>query len=161
MKKGLIQLAACLLLLSGCQSEERAPEPVQEEQAPIQEITNEENGLSMTVKNVSDSELTLVIQNGRNSEFSYGRPFRIEQQIGETWYVLPFKENMDAFEDIGLLAPSRKQTIETVDLGRLEGPLTAGNYRIVKSFSEFSIDEEGVGVDTKEFSLAAPFEIQN
>ncbi|MCP3760899.1 hypothetical protein NLX67_00625 [Domibacillus sp. A3M-37] len=161
MRKGIVQLAASLLLLSGCQSEEPAPKSPEEQTAPIQDLSNEQNGLSMTVKNVSGNGLTLVIQNGRNAEFTYGRSFLIEQKIGKTWYMVPFKENMNIFEDIGLLASPRKQTVETVDLGRLEGLLSSGSYRIVKSFSEFSINEKGAGVHSDEFQLAAPFEIKD
>ena len=159
MRKGFVQLAAFLLLLTGCQSEEPASKPPEEQTAPIQDLPNEQNGLSVAVKNVSDRELTLVIQNGRSTEFTYGRPFRIEKQISGSWYMIPFKENMDIFEDIGLLVSPRKQTIETVDLGRLDEPLSAGRYRIVKSFSKFSINEQGVGVNSDGFWLAAPFKI--
>lgn len=154
MIKPLIQLAAVLIFLTGCQPEEQT---IEMEKAPIQQLDSEENGLSISLREVTDSELTVVIQNGRNIDFTYGRPFRIEQRIDNAWYVLPFKEDGSVFEDIKLLAGPRKQTIETVSLSQLADPLVPGDYRIVKSFSAFSINEQGAGVDGEAFWLAAPF----
>ncbi|WP_309088608.1 immunoglobulin-like domain-containing protein [Domibacillus sp.] len=161
MNKRLVHIAACAMLLSACQLGEPEPEPAAEKAAPMQEMAAQKSGLSLTVQNVSDSSLRLMIQNGRNNDFTYGRAFRIEQQLDGAWYAVPFQKNRDAFEEIALLAPPRKQTIETVDLGRLQKPLEAGKYRIVKAFRSFSIDENGRSVYGTEFWLAAPFQIGN
>ena len=102
----------------------------------------------MTIKDKSDKELDLVIENKTDDEYVYGYVFELEVEKDEDWYRVPFKDNV-AFIEIGIILKPKSNNNENIKLDTCFGELKKGKYRIVK---EFYKDEEKKKVFV-EFSL--------
>lgn len=93
---------------------------------------------------VGTEQLTVILENESDTEYYYGKEFRLEEQAGEEWVEVPFEEEM-AFIAIAIQLPPQGQTEETIDLTFFEDDLTPGRYRVVKTieseplYAEFEI----------------------
>lgn len=112
--------------------------------------TADESGIStmplemiMTVLDVTDGVVTVLIDNQSGYEMSYGEYFSLETEQDGEWYVLPPQGTLE-FDDIAYILQDMEQAEETCDLTAY-GALPAGHYRIVKDdmTAEFWLDENG------------------
>ncbi|MCC8181780.1 MAG: hypothetical protein LIO45_02185 [Clostridiales bacterium] len=110
----------------------------------------DENGIStmplemtMTVQDITDGVVTVLIDNQSGYEMEYGEYFALEMEREGEWYVLPPKDALD-FIGIAYILPDMEQAEATCDLTAY-GELEAGHYRIVKDdmTAEFWLDGEG------------------
>ncbi|OAH58685.1 hypothetical protein AWH48_16950 [Domibacillus aminovorans] len=87
----------------------------------------------------------LLFKNESDTELIYGLRFSIQKKIEGVWFDYPLKNPL--FTDEGHCLYPHKVESQTISLNNdlTEYELTAGEYRIVKSFSDYYI--------------AAPFEI--
>lgn len=120
---------------------------------------NNFNGVTMTIKKGSTSStgLTVVFKNNSSSRCIYGADFGLEKDINHKWYQVPVVvEGNYAFNSIGYDLSSGKESELAVDWKWLYGSLGKGEYRIVKSISDF----RGTG-DYDTYYLATEFTITN
>ncbi|MCD7760445.1 MAG: hypothetical protein LUH16_01510 [Clostridiales bacterium] len=103
--------------------------------------------MTMTVVDLTDGVVTVLIDNQSGYEMEYGEHFALEMERDGEWYVLPPKDAL-AFIDIAYILPDMEQAEETCDLTAY-GELEAGHYRIVKDdmTAEFWLDENGTLAD--------------
>ncbi|MFL0366238.1 immunoglobulin-like domain-containing protein [Pseudobacillus sp. 179-B 2D1 NHS] len=158
--------------LLGCQSSEqksteskdKADEKLTQE-APVQKFSDSKNGLKLALEKKTytklDNEVTVTIniQNNSDIPFVYGKANELEKNIDGTWYLIPFKSGMGGFEDVLLSVKPHTVVQEEILLNRSDNELSPGKYRIVKSFNETPINNNGVRNEHEEFFLAAPFEV--
>ena len=124
------------------------------------EITGEDTGfpdwgLTLSVKNVSSTGLTLVVtQSGGNpsGELMTGEPYRLITLVDETWQVveeLPLPDGVDGrgFNSIGYLIQKDETREFDIDWNWIFGELPTGTYRLIKEF-----------IDIRENANYDPFE---
>ena len=101
----------------------------------------EKDPISMSIKNLTDSGLTLIITNHTNDNFLWGEGFTLEQKKNTRWISVP-PINDYAVIAIGYTL-SAYQKIER-GKGWLYGygRLPRGEYRITKTFSHLPADSE-------------------
>lgn len=92
-------------------------------------------------------EITLRIKNTGSATIHFGEGRYLEKAKNGTWYQIPY-ENM-TFADIGLSMEPGSVHEQDMPLEFIEYPLTAGHYRITKSF----------WVDEEQLILAAEFTV--
>ncbi|MCC8129211.1 MAG: hypothetical protein LIO51_04640 [Clostridiales bacterium] len=116
--------------------------------------TADESGIStmplemtMTVLDLTDGVVTVLIDNQSGYEMEYGESFSLETEQEGEWYVLPPQGTLE-FNDIAYILQDMEQAEETCDLTAY-GELEAGHYRIVKDdmAAEFWLDENGALTD--------------
>ena len=69
----------------------------------------------MTIKDKSDKELDLVIENKTDDEYVYGYVFELEVEKDENWYRVPFKDNV-AFIEIGIILKPKSNNRDGVPI---------------------------------------------
>ena len=113
-------------------------------------------GLTLSVKNVSSTGLTLVVtQSGGNpsGEIMTGEPYRLITLADDTWKVveeLPLPDGVDgrAFNSIGYLIQNGETREFVIDWNWIFGELPKGTYRLIKEFMDF---RETANYDTFEY----------
>lgn len=143
MKKYLLfvfGIAAVFLTLTGCQSNNSLTE-----KASVQERPNSENGITVTTEMSQyptfTEEITILIKNETNEDFTTGIHVFLEKKIEGTWYKVPMKQS--SFSEQGIVHPSGKTSSLILKVHDLKDKLTAGAYRATIR------------------GLAAPFEVIN
>ena len=86
----------------------------------------------MTIKDKSDKELDLVIENKTDDEYVYGYVFELEVEKDENWYRVPFKDNV-AFIEIGIILKPKSNNNENIKLDTCFGELKKGSKWILSS----------------------------
>lgn len=149
MKRWLTLTLAGLLALSlaGCGSSDgagsSAPQKINSSSSESSSVQTAEDpwGLSLSVKDVTPTGLTLVITQQGGSptgELQYGSDYTLESCTGETWQEVPDTVDGDwAWPLVAFLVPMDGQREETVDWEWLFGPLSPGHYRLSKEFMDF------------------------
>lgn len=98
-------------------------------------------GLSLSVKDVTPTGLTLVITQQGGSptgELQYGSPFTLESYTGDTWQEVPDTVDGDwAWTLEACLVTMEGQKEEPVDWSFFCGSLSPGHYRLSKEFMDF------------------------
>jgi len=113
---------------------------------------NTVEGVYMSVQNITvtrkTESLNLLITNSSVDSIGYGEQFRIEKQMKERWYILPFKPKI-AFNLLARYILPGSTSAPTVDLLVLKNTLKPGEYRVViPAFME-----------GKDLYLVAPFSV--
>ncbi|MCD7945805.1 MAG: hypothetical protein LUF81_04280 [Clostridiales bacterium] len=103
--------------------------------------------MTMTVVDLTDGVVTVLIDNQSGYEMEYGEYFSLEMEQDGEWYVLPPQGTLE-FNSIAYILQDMEQAEETCDLTAY-GDLEAGHYRIVKDdmTAEFWLDENGALTD--------------
>ncbi|MBQ4546871.1 MAG: hypothetical protein IJA17_06920 [Oscillospiraceae bacterium] len=153
MKKILIFLAALLLMLCGC-SEEEIPLNEKKPETEAIQVPDENLPAKMEVSAVSDSEITVLIENISGTEVVFSEDFSLQFRENGKWYILPAIRKNYGFNEIALLlAPGEKREWST-DFAWIYGRLPEGEYRIIK---HISTEEAG---EYKSFRIGAEFLIK-
>lgn len=113
-------------------------------------------GLTLSVKNVTPSGLTLVVtQSGGNptGELMTGEPYRLITLVNGTWKVveeLPLPEGVDGrgFNSIGYPLTKGETREFEINWEWIFGELPGGTYRLIKEFMDF---RETANFDTFEY----------
>lgn len=154
-----ILLLTSLLLLSGCSLFETNKKKEDLEDTSLHEnlpntFTNGETAFSMQSdeKNYTlpVDKIILIISNSGSSNVGFGEQRVLEKFQEGTWYEVSYQEQF-AFTDIGLGLGTGEKLEQEMPLEFLDYELTAGTYRIVKTFY--------INEGTEEIALAAEFEI--
>lgn len=93
-------------------------------------VPDSKGGVSMTVEQVSDSEIVVEIHNGSQDDFIYGEYYSLQKKVDSDWYTMPVLEDNIAFPAIAITLPAGESIKKTYDLG-LFGPLEEGTYKLV------------------------------
>jgi len=149
----LIGLLLGMLILTGCLSSassvSKGLEPTSSE------TVNNLDKVTMSVKSITPTGLTVVMENKSDKDCLYGEYFYLETKSEGTWYQVNVKiDGNYGFNDIGYYLPAGELSEWEVDWEWLYGSLEAGEYRIIKDVSDF----RGTG-DYDSYYLAAEFEI--
>ncbi len=132
MKKTVLFLfAAVLMLTAACStpSMEKLPYEAEQKSTDIQMTVDEQ-----TVAGDAES-VSLSIKNASDKEYTYGAASTIEMEKDGKWYVVEPKEELAWIEIAYIIAPGETNE-ESVTLNEYYGTLKAGNYRIVKTFTD-------------------------
>ncbi|MCL2477531.1 immunoglobulin-like domain-containing protein [Candidatus Bathycorpusculum sp.] len=124
-----IAVAGCVVCISlmGRSNEPNSDtEPTSASKAVILEV--KENS-------VSNTGLTLTIKNMGMTEYLYGSPYVIEQQVDGEWRQPPYIIENIAWTMIGYILEGNSTQEKEVDWTVVYGELSPGNYRITKDFS--------------------------
>lgn len=159
-KKLMILLVTSILLLSGCslfetsQKNEVLENTSSHEQLP-DSFTNGETVFSVQSDEENYTlpvdEIILIISNSGSRDIGFGE-YRVLEKFQEgIWYEVPYIEQF-AFTEIGLGLVAGEKLEQEMPLEFLDYELTAGTYRIVKTFY--------INEGTEEIALAAEFEIK-
>ena len=97
----------------------------------------------------SKEDITLILENKTDYEYSYGVDFSLEVELDNKWYKVPFDKN-SAFIEIGVVLKGNSESKEVLELSKYFSDLPDGKYRIVKTFYH----------DGKETFVEAPFEVR-
>lgn len=95
-----------------------------------------------TIKSFKEP-ITLILKNNSNQEYGYGTDFKLEINLENEWYEIPFVSG--EFIDIGIILDKYKENTETIDLSKYFSNLPEGNYRIVKNLYFDGINNTVVG----------------
>lgn len=141
-KKLMILLVTSLLLLSSClrfetnQEKEILENTSSHEQLPdtftngktVFSVQSDEENYTLPV-----DEIILIISNSGSRDIGFGE-YRVLEKFQEgIWYEVPYIEQF-AFTDIGLGLGAGEKLEQEMPLEFLDYELTAGTYRIVKTF---------------------------
>lgn len=96
----------------------------------------ENDPITMQIKNLTNKGLTLVIKNHTNNIYLYGKPFSLERKKNGKWVAVKQTKNGCAFIMIGIILKDFEERDEKVDWGYCYGKLPEGEYRINKSFTQ-------------------------
>ncbi|MGM0896526.1 MAG: immunoglobulin-like domain-containing protein [Bacillota bacterium] len=159
-KKLTIFLLTSLFLLSGCsmfetnQKKEVLDNTSSHENLP-HTFNNGETVFSMQsdkkTYTLPVDEIILIISNSGSSNVGFGEHRALEKLQEDKWYEVPYREQF-AFTDIGLGLGAGEKLEQEMPLEFLDYELTAGTYRIVKTFY--------INEGAEELALAAEFEIK-
>lgn len=95
-------------------------------------------GVTMTLVNATDTELTVSIASDRENTCIYGEYYSIEYFKDGTWYILPYVADGNVgFNDIGYELTKGESREWSTNFEWLYGKLPAGQYRIVKDIADF------------------------
>ncbi len=102
-------------------------------------------GLTLSVKNVTSTGLTLVVtQSGGNptGDILTGEPYRLIALVDDTWKAveeLPLPEGVDGrgFNSIGYWIQKGETREFDINWEWMFGELPSGTYRLIKEFSDF------------------------
>ncbi len=148
IKKTILLLLAAVVMLTaaGCNtpSMEKSPYEAEQQIADIQ-MTADEQTLAGDAESIN-----LTIKNASDKEYTYGAASAIEMEKDGAWYVVEPKEDLMWIEIAYIIAPGETNE-ESVTLNEYYGTLKAGNYRIVKTFT----DTDGNG-----FTAFGPFTVK-
>ena len=120
---------------------------------------NENNldGVSMTVKDATDSKLTVIFDNQLRKEFIFGEWMEIEQYDEKNceWISLDEICEYAAFNEIGFILQAAGETEQEVKFDWLYGKLKPGKYRIIKE-----VIDSGEPGDLDKYWLLAEFTVE-
>ena len=137
-KQALFLLLALCLGLAACK--ENADQQLEE--AEIQSLPSEQNGVSMEAGQkmyAPDAEkMTILIENKSEQEVVYGKHFTMEKKVDGVWRMVPVKDGA-AFVEIALFISSEEMETEVIPLYLFHQPLSEGTYRIVKKIGGQSL----------------------
>lgn len=98
-------------------------------------------GLTLSVKDVTPTGLTLVITQQGGSltgELQYGSDYILEVQQDSAWQSVPdILDGNFAWDGMAYLVTMDGQTEEALEWDWLFGPLPPGHYRLSKEFMDF------------------------
>lgn len=149
MKRWLTLTLAGLLALSlaGCGGTDgagsSAPQKINSSSSESSSVQTAEDpwGLSLSVKDVTPTGLTLVITQEGGSptgELQYGSDYTLEVEQDGTWQNVPdIVDGNFAWDGMAYLVTMDGETEQAVDWDWLFGPLSPGHYRLSKDFSDF------------------------
>lgn len=133
MKKTMLFLLTAVLMLmaAACStpSLEKSPYEAEQKSTDIQMTADEQ-----TVAGDAES-INLTVTNASDKEYTYGAASTIEMEKDGAWYVLEPKEELMWIEIAYIIAPGETNE-ESVTLNEFYGTLKAGNYRVVKTFTD-------------------------
>lgn len=95
-----------------------------------------------TIKSFKEP-ITLIFKNTSNQEYCYGVDFKLEINLDDEWYEVPFTSG--EFIDIGIILDKNAEREETIDLSKYFSNLPEGTYRIVKTFYSNGLENVVVG----------------
>lgn len=132
----------CLTMLCGCGAK------------PGEEFTEEVNALEgaeliVDADKVTATGITYTISNQSETDLSYGRDYSLQQEKDGKWYQIEPKGEVAVTLEL-LWIPAGNTDTEEIGWEDAYGKLPAGNYRILKSFSD---NEKG-------YYLAGEFHIE-
>ena len=99
-------------------------------------------GITLTVEDITSTGLTLVVtQSGGepDGELQTGSPYHLDKLVGDKWEAVeeaPLPEGVDArgWNAMAYIVPMGTSTDYEINWEWLYGELSAGTYRLVKSF---------------------------
>lgn len=159
MKKVMLFLITIIMVsASACQPEMEMttlPEPV-----PYQNLSASSHGLSISLKENDfygpPEILNITLENSGDRRYHYGEFYQLEYKIDGMWYIIPYNDNIFAkypnFRNTGKMIKPRDTVLQTYIPVELDLDLSAGEYRLVKTFihadSSYTV------------TVVAPFQIQ-
>lgn len=81
----------------------------------------------------SKESITLILENNTDNDYIYGVDFKLEMELDNCWYEVPFKTD-SSFIEIGLILKANSKKEEVIELYNYFNDLPEGKYRIVKTF---------------------------
>lgn len=93
------------------------------------------------------SAICLYIYNHTGSDITFGADWKLEVEKGDSWFTVPFKEEI-AWPELAQSVADGVTGKLTVDLSYLDYKLTEGKYRVVKDINdshyaaEFALDNK-------------------
>ena len=139
MKKILLIIISvfALLTITGCVSQlqvENVQENLNEsEETPKAENPNAPEGLTMTLKSLSNDKAVFTVVNNTSNSYYYQPKDSLEKKENNEWKVVPPKEPMDYASVIETL--NAYQSIELTLSFEYYNTLSSGTYRFVKTFT--------------------------
>jgi hypothetical protein len=135
-----VQGGEVVLVSHATESEEKQNQPrnCQNEQRDAEIPPVFDWGITLDVKDISPTGLTLVItQSGGNpsGRLEYGARYYLMRFNGETWEDACLAEIL--WDDIAYTVRMNTSTELAIEWERFYGSLPAGQYRIVKDFTDF------------------------
>lgn len=133
MKKVLLYLMlVSFLSLVGCASQAFRPSDLEPSTAVVTEGKIKGNVKEEQIQSFKE-KITLVFENLTDTVYYYGVDFTLEVELDDTWYQVPFDEDV-AFIEIAMLLEGKAMNEEVIDLADYFDKLPAGNYRVIKHF---------------------------
>lgn len=122
------------------------------------EETNENGlaGVSMTVLDVSPTDIRIEFLNGTSLNLQFGEDYGLYKLEAGEWVSVPYLIDNWAFNAIAYLMPENTPVEWETDWETFHGALENGQYRLTKSVMDF----RGTG-DYTTYELAVEFEIGN
>ncbi len=159
-KKIATLLLISLLILSGCTGfETNRKKNILETVSSHENLPDTFNNGNIAFSMTSDTEsyklpvddITLIISNSGSSTVGFGEQRTLEKLQEETWHEVPYSKQF-AFTDIGLGLEAKEHLEQKMPLEFLDYELTAGTYRVVKTFY--------INEGKEEIALATEFKIK-
>lgn len=99
---------------------------------------NDIAGVSMTVKENTDTSITIEFLNNSDLDIQHGEAYTIEVKDSESgeWFTLDTVINNYAFNDLAYITQKGVPATIDIDFEWLYGKLEKGTYRIVKELNE-------------------------
>lgn len=149
-KLSLALLASCLLLVTSCSKDNDIK--IGE---VFEDSVNTYEGVSMAVKESTPTTAIIEILGTTDNYIEYGNRFDFSLQVeqDDIWYWLELKRAQDNTSeacDCEKDVPAEQE----LEWATEYGTLPAGNYRIVKSFSQYIEDADNV-----QFLISAEFTV--
>ncbi|HCD44687.1 MAG TPA: hypothetical protein DEQ64_13310 [Lachnoclostridium sp.] len=108
-------------------------------------------GITMAVQSVEGTKITVHINYSADDPAIFGADYILEIKKGQRWYSLPVKDGI-MFTSIGYQLKKGDSLPWSTDFEILYGKLSAGHYRIIKSFRIEPQQET-----SKEYFISAEF----
>lgn len=87
---------------------------------------------------VSSPSVEILLRNAGEKTYIYGKPFRLERQVGDGWETVPFREDT-AFASIGILLLPGGENRQSYPLDCFAQPLTPGTYRLSMGMTDYTV----------------------
>lgn len=153
MKKSFVLVLILLLSLSACSESKSKLDVSKLKQSSFGElpnaITEENSKIEVKIEKQTYKEsdkINLLLKNKGNTKITFGYPYQLEFFKGGSWYEVPLDEGIH-FTMVGIVLEPNSFHVDVVDLENRKYEVTAGKYRVVKSFN----------LDGTETTLAAVF----
>jgi hypothetical protein len=78
-------------------------------------------------------EITVVVHNRGPASLFFGTAYKVEKREQDSWYEVPFQEDI-AFAEIGLVLEPSDTYQQKINLKEFDYTFTTGEYRVIKSF---------------------------
>jgi len=135
-------------------TEQTTTEMSTEDNSPVYISNVEEYGIVMTVKDVTPTSLTLIMEladKDSDMKYSTGTWFFIEQWVNDTWKILDYKDNSGVdivWNDVAYEISAQSTSSFEKKFSSIYDELSPGKYRIGKEidsdniiFAEFEVTE--------------------
>ena len=99
--------------------------------AKAQDLSNEKNGIVLSITSIEDGIVTVKVQNNTDNDFEYGEYYSLQKEVDGQWYTLPVKLSNFGFNDIGIILGAGESREEKCDIS-IYGGLQAGHYKLEK-----------------------------